>query len=106
MRPVTLSALACFAVLAFAPAAPAQDVRAEAGLELARAWCSNCHLVEPGGSASDAAPAFETVANDPAKTEDGLRTWLADPHPPMPNLSLSEQEIDSIIAYLNSLKRQ
>lgn len=106
MQPVTMTAVTCLALLAFAAAAPAQDIRAEAGHELARAWCSNCHLVEPGGSASDAAPAFETLANDPTRTDERLRNWLADPHPPMPNLSLSHQQIDSILAYLKSLKSE
>jgi mono/diheme cytochrome c family protein len=37
------------------------------------------------------------------RTADEIRGWLADPHPPMPNLNLSRQEIDDILAYLESL---
>jgi mono/diheme cytochrome c family protein len=32
-----------------------------------------------------------------------VRAWLADPHPPMPNFNLSRQQIDDIVAYLDSL---
>lgn len=77
---------------------------ASAGKRLAREWCAACHYVGPGAAASDAAPAFAEIANDPAATPEGWRNWLVDPHPPMPNLSLSRQEIDAIVAYLLSLK--
>jgi hypothetical protein len=50
----------------------------------------------------DAAPTLP-----PANRDQGwLRTWLIDPHPPMPNLHLSRQEIDDIIAYLSSLPQK
>ncbi len=74
------------------------------GRILARQWCASCHQIEPGAAASDTAPAFASVANDPAMTPARLRAWLADPHPPMPNPSLSREEIDAIVAYLESLR--
>jgi cytochrome c len=84
--------------------AAAQD--AEEGRDLARQWCAACHLVEPGGTvASDVAPSFPQIARTGALTPDRLRGWLSDPHPPMPNLSLSRAEIDALIAYLQSLKQ-
>lgn len=90
------------AVLWTAPAAHAGD--AANGGQLARQWCAACHLVEAAQtSASDAAPSFLSIARDPAKTRAGLEVWLADPHPPMPNLSLSNQEIDDLITYIQSL---
>lgn len=77
---------------------------ADAGLRLSRQWCVECHIVEPTQeSASDAAPPFEAIAEDPNRTPEGLRTWLADPHPPMPNLQLSTAEIEDILAYIQSL---
>jgi mono/diheme cytochrome c family protein len=99
-RPIAAALLLATA----ATAAPAQDTPAEVGLELSRAWCAHCHLVEPGGTAVDAGPPFESVANDPQNTEEGLRNWLADPHPPMPDLSLGQAEIDAILAYLWTLR--
>ena len=75
------------------------------GLRLARQWCTSCHIVAPGTGGSDAAPPFETIANDPMVTEYGLRAWLADPRPPMSNFDLTRTEIDAIVAYIKSLKR-
>jgi mono/diheme cytochrome c family protein len=85
-------------------AVPAQAFEAEAGHQLARLWCASCHQVEPGGGTSDLAPGFQMIADDPARTPERLRTWLNDPHPPMPKLPLSRQEIDAILAYLDSLR--
>ena len=95
--------------LAVAVAVPTQAVRAQQaadGLAIARQWCAGCHIVEPGGKGSDAARPFAEVANDPNFTKDGLRAWLADPHPPMPGLSLSNAEIDALMAYITSLRRK
>lgn len=76
------------------------------GRTLARSWCTGCHLVEPSGLGSDTAPPFAIIANDPARTPPRLKRWLADPHPPMPNLKLSNREIDDLVAYLESLKKK
>lgn len=90
----------------FYGAAYTQD-RAEQGHEIARTWCAGCHVVEPGEeSGSDAAPPLPVVAQDPSLSPDRLRTWLADPHPPMPNLSLTREEIEALVAYIGSLRQQ
>lgn len=75
------------------------------GQTLARQWCSGCHLVEPGNTASDVAPSFSQIAQNRALTPDRLRNWLSDPHPPMPNLSLSRDEIEALVAYFDSLRQ-
>ena len=90
-----------FGTSALASAASADP---DEGLRLARQWCTSCHIVAPNTGGSDAAPPFETIANDPMVTEGGLRAWLADPHPPMPKFDLTRIEIDAIIAYIKSLK--
>ena len=76
------------------------------GRAIARSWCTGCHLVEPSGLGSDTAPPFAVIANDPARTAPRLKRWLADPHPPMPNLKLTPREIDDVVAYLESLKKK
>jgi mono/diheme cytochrome c family protein len=91
-----------FGILTLANTASADP---DEGLRLARQWCTSCHIVAPGTGGSDAARPFEVIANDPMVTENGLRAWLADPHPPMPNFELTRTEIDAIIAYIKSLKR-
>ena len=76
-----------------------------AGRTLARDLCSGCHLVVEGqsGPVSDGVPAFRTLARDDTMTDKVLRGFIVDPHPQMPNVSLTTTEIDAIIAYIRSL---
>lgn len=75
------------------------------GQKLAKQWCRNCHLVDAEQTAGgDAAPTFASIAETAADRQDDLRAWLADPHPPMPNLDLTRQEIDDLLAYIESLR--
>jgi mono/diheme cytochrome c family protein len=104
-RRVSSAALAAIVWLVASEAALAQSVEAQKGYGLAKQWCTSCHIVAPGQDGSDAAPPFEAIANRAETTSDGLRAWLANPHPPMPNLNLSRAEIDWIVAYLASLRR-
>lgn len=77
---------------------------AEHGEQLAKQWCSSCHLVAAEQTiGADSAPPFETIAKNSAISSGELRAWLADPHPPMPNLDLSVREIDDLTAYVMSL---
>lgn len=88
------------------PSSRAQELE-KRGHELARQWCSSCHLVEPSqAAAGDAAPPFMVVAQDPALTPERLTQWLSDPHPPMPNLSLANEEIAALVAYIGSLRSE
>lgn len=78
----------------------------EAGHALALTWCTSCHVVEQSGRGADIAPAFATIAHRNPADRSWLRAWLAAPHPPMPDLSLSRQQIDDIIAYLDRQRAQ
>ena len=95
-------------LIGLAPAAWAQDNSAAvaAGRELGLKWCSECHLVERGqpNPPSDAVPSWYAIAKDPATTEAGLHAFFATPHKQMPNIALSRQETDEIVAYILSLK--
>lgn len=95
-------ALAVIMTATIAGSAAAADARK--GGKLARQWCSNCHIIgdeQPAGG--DAAPTFATIAETAAERNDDLKAWLADPHPPMPDLSLTTYEIDDLLAYIESL---
>ena len=81
---------------------PAAAFDAVAGRQLAERWCSACHAVEPS-SGADQAPTFEAIARDSSRSPEWIRTWLMTPHPTMPDMALSRMEIESIIAYLQSL---
>lgn len=74
----------------------------EAGYHLVNRWCTSCHVVDTKGHGTDTAPAFATIAQQ-KNNRKWVRAWLQAPHPPMPNLNLSRQEIDDIVAYLDSI---
>jgi mono/diheme cytochrome c family protein len=76
------------------------------GKSIAEQWCSSCHEVGHRPVTTDGAPAFKVVAHRPGMTRDRLRNWLADPHPPMPNLGLARQDIEDLIDYIESLKEK
>ena len=91
-------------IVPFAPAVAADSAR---GASLATRWCVSCHIPGPGmksGSGTDAGPPFAQIAADPAYTDERLRGWLVDPHPPMPNFNLSRAEIEDLIAHIRGLK--
>ena len=75
----------------------------EAGRDIVRSWCTACHVVDLEGTGADAGPALPALLAGRQRSADEIRGWLADPHPPMPNLNLSRQEIENILAYLESL---
>ena len=77
----------------------------DAGSNLTRRWCSGCHVVDASGEGTDAAPSFQSIAQDRGEDQTWLRAWLVAPHPQMPDLNLSRDEIDDIVAYLSSLAK-
>lgn len=89
--------------LAWTPVALAAAGNAEAGRQLVMRSCSSCHATEAAKTATDNAPPFSAVAKTNKENPAWIRGWLMNPHPPMPNISLSRQQIDSIVAYLSSL---
>ncbi len=98
MRPV-------LALLLLALPVAAQPGDLELGERLARQWCANCHAVAPGMAppAGDAALPFAAIA--PRATPEGLRAFLALPHPDMPDHRLSRAEADAVIAWLLAQRR-
>jgi len=76
------------------------------GKALALQWCSACHLVaedQPTAS-STSLPSFYDMAKDPEWSEEKLAVFLADPHPTMPGMSLSNTEIADLASYIGLLK--
>ena len=89
-------------LMAAAPAWAAGS--AQAGATLAQRWCSSCHLTaDTNASGPDTAPPFSTIAARHGQDREWVHAWLMKPHPPMPDLQLTRQEIDDITAYLESL---
>jgi mono/diheme cytochrome c family protein len=76
------------------------------GEQLARRWCASCHIVASDQrEASSDAPPFATVAHSPNFNVDRFAFFLLDPHPKMPNMSLTRTEATDLAAYIASLAR-
>ncbi len=93
-------------MVAMAPAAFAQG-RGDAtrGHEIATRWCSACHVVDSEQTSGSAAvPTFATIAGRSGGDLSFLEGFLADPHPAMPDMSLTRQEIRDLVAYFATLR--
>jgi mono/diheme cytochrome c family protein len=105
MRARMMMAVVGLAALFGLPQARAAGDAAK-GHALAQRWCSSCHLVDESGQAPDTAPPFSIIARRHGPNRDWVRAWLAAPHPPMPNFDLTRQQIDDVVAYLDSLTKK
>lgn len=96
-----------FALLAIAGPTFGQGLAdsAEHGGQIAERWCSTCHLVsERQQQATTDAPTFRSIAQRSPEAIDALAGFLMDPHPPMPDFSLTREEIRDLLAYFASLR--
>jgi mono/diheme cytochrome c family protein len=76
------------------------------GQTLARRWCATCHVVaanqqRPTGEA----PPFAVIAKRTDFEVTRLTNFLLDPHPKMPNMSLTRTEAADLVAYIATLAR-
>lgn len=102
---IALSSIA--GVLCLAAASPVAAADADTGRTLALRWCSACHLVatDQPSATSGSLPSFFDIAEDPDWSEETLSTFLANPHPKMPDMTLGTQEIADLAAYIGTLSR-
>ena len=71
------------------------------GERLARQWCAACHVVAPNQKQADAdVPTFASIAKSPGFSRDRIAYFLLDPHPKMPNLSLTRTEAADLADYI------
>ncbi|MEZ4570002.1 MAG: cytochrome c oxidase subunit II [Thermomicrobiales bacterium] len=86
----------------------------EAGKQIVESVCATCHLVEGTSAQGNIGPELTNFANNDQiagvleNNEENLRAWLHDPPAvkpgtAMPNLGLSETQIDALVAYLYTL---
>jgi len=104
--PVFLFALLSLPLLAAPLSTPARAGSAEEGQAIASRWCVSCHNIGKGEqpAASDTVPTFDSIASRKDFNRVHLEAWLGHPHPPMPNLNLTRNEIDSLVDYIESLR--
>jgi mono/diheme cytochrome c family protein len=75
------------------------------GEVIAKRWCAACHLVTPDQTrANSDAPSFASIAHK-IKSSKALTAFLTDPHPIMPDMNLTRDEIADIVAYIGTLRR-
>jgi mono/diheme cytochrome c family protein len=107
MKAVSLLVIntAALAMLAAAPAPPAHAADVYNGRQLAQRWCAACHVVASAQREANAdAPPFEEIAKRPKFAEDGMVTFLLNPHYKMPDMNLTRIEAGDIAAYVATLK--
>jgi mono/diheme cytochrome c family protein len=89
-------------------ASSAQMADLSVGRHLAETVCSACHQISatsPNPSPSSGAPSFVDISRMPSMSELAIKVFLRTPHPTMPNIILSPEEIDSVAAYIRSLNK-
>ncbi len=107
IRILSVAAVAA-AGFSMVPARAQERGNPDAGRSLALSVCANCHLVQEGQRKApmDSVPSFYALAHDPTKTDARLSTFLNRPHPPMPNIELSRQQIADLVSYIATLRSQ
>lgn len=99
----TIGVITAGVFIAAMPAAQAAGDRAN-GEKLSRIWCAACHVVADDQKSGLAdVPTFHWLARDPLQTSEKLSQFLRDPHPLMPDMTLSRNEVADIVAYIQSL---
>ena len=79
---------------------------ADKGKALAETLCSGCHNVWMGPVDRDKneIPSFYDVANRPDQTPHLLAAGIIFPHPEMPKVPFTNEELRNIVAYIMSLR--
>jgi hypothetical protein len=100
--PKLLATIAFIGGTTFAGAQEVGDARK--GLIFAERICSECHAVKVGQKVPAPAPTFKAIANTPGMTAMALTIFFRTPHRNMPNLVLTDDVRNNVIAYILSLR--
>jgi mono/diheme cytochrome c family protein len=101
LRRCALIVSAIVFVAAASPFANAADPAQ--GEILAKRWCASCHVVAPDQTSGNTqVPPFSAIAKKPGLTAAGLALFLLNPHPLMPDMSLSRSEAADLAAYIGT----
>lgn len=84
---------------------PAPDP--ERGREVAERVCVGCHAIEPGVQPRQAdVSSFEAIANRPNRTVQSIVDAMYAPHPAMPGIPLTTQEMRDVAAYILTFRKK
>ena len=102
---VNLKLIGCCLTIAII-AHPVLAADALNGEKLARQWCEPCHVVaaDQRDVTGDAAP-FASIAARPGFDAARIAMFLLDPHPKMPDMSLTRNEAGELADYIATLAR-
>lgn len=104
---LSLMAVAATALTLISTSAGGADIGdPRRGRDYAEAVCAQCHAVKPAEKASprlEATP-FSVFAQAPGLNQTALGVFLQTPHAEMPNLIVSGQDRDDLIAYIIGLR--
>lgn len=100
-RPSVLHMIILSSLMLLGTQAPAAaDIAA--GKKAAIRWCASCHLVSPDQKkASVDAPSFAKISR--TRRVSAIKSFLIQSHPQMPNMTLTQSEIDNLILYMQTL---
>ena len=102
-------AIALIVSAGFLTPASAQSPDPGVGRHLAETVCSACHQIDAysqGPGPNRDAPNFVDISRMPSMNDLAIKLFLGFPHPSMPNIILSPEEIDSVTAYIRSLNKK
>jgi mono/diheme cytochrome c family protein len=92
--------VACLSAANLARAADAEN-----GKRLADRWCATCHVIDGAQQRASAdVPAFGSIARRSDFDVGRLAYFLLEPHPKMPNMSLSRREAEDLAAFIAKLR--
>jgi mono/diheme cytochrome c family protein len=107
-RLLLAAAVLMMAAVPVAGALAAADGPGNAGFGrgLAGDLCGDCHIVSPDQQPDGMRPGPNLMerVRKPEITELALRSYLRTTHPVMPNIMLTQEQADDIIAYLLTFK--
>ncbi len=81
---------------------------AKTGHQIASKLCTGCHIVDreaASATVSADVPSFEAIANKPGQTAETIAGRIVIPHPPMPKIQLTREEIGDVAAYIMTLRK-
>lgn len=96
------------ALIAASTVAKAQDPLVEQGRSVARTWCVECHAIGEGtqSSALVGAPSFRSMGAADTYDAQALAAALLRPHPVMPEMPVTEDDMRALAAYLTWVAEQ
>lgn len=112
MKRILIATTLVLLPLAMTQKAPAQEperkvARADPqnGAVLAQRWCAACHIVSKDQTrGTDGVPSFAAIAARSDFSGEQLAFFLLNPHPVMPNMTLTRNEARDLAAYIAAQK--